>query len=105
MGQSVIMSIARPSFHHMGPLRSELQRESLSRKCSGRLKAVASSAMTKTMDRTRLDRMRLANARLGRATGETKETKQLTPFQKDAEEVFFILKHQFPTNKRMSDDD
>ena len=48
----------------------------------------------------RLDRIRIANARLGRVNGETKETKKLTPFQKYAEEVFFILKHQYPTNKR-----
>jgi hypothetical protein len=43
----------------------------------------------------RLERMRLARARLGLDNGESK--KGLTPLQEDLE---FFLKHQYPTNKR-----
>jgi hypothetical protein len=46
------------------------------------------------LSKLRIDRMRLVRARLALDNGETKETKNLTPFQKDAEEVFLSLNTQ-----------
>jgi hypothetical protein len=48
------------------------------------------------LNKLRLDRMRLARARLGLDNGEPKK-KELTPLQEDLE---FFLKHNYPTNER-----